>query len=53
MENQRKEIIDDYDFFVNACIGQDRWEKLPAIKKLQVLKIYSKIQELVKKEYIS
>ena len=51
--NQRKEIIDDTDFFVYSIIGEDKWEKIPAVKKLCILKKYSEIQDLIKANYFS
>lgn len=51
--NQRKEIIDDTDFFVYSIIGEEKWEKLSATKKLYILKKYSEIQDLVNANYFS
>lgn len=51
--NRRKEIIDDTDFFVYSVIGEDKWNKIPPIKKLHILKKYSEIQDLINANYFS
>jgi hypothetical protein len=48
-----KEMIDDTDLFIYSIIGEQTWDKIPAIKKIHILKKYSEIQEIVKKNYFS
>lgn len=49
----QKETIDDYDLFISNVIGEKRWAKIPAIKKLQVLKKFAEIQDIAKTDYFS
>jgi hypothetical protein len=49
---QENDIIDDYDLFVNTFIG-DRWHKIPATKKMIILKKFNEIQEAVKNNTFS
>tara|TARA_R100000734_G_C3311538_1_gene102438 strand:- start:450 stop:608 length:159 start_codon:yes stop_codon:yes gene_type:complete len=50
MPQNRNDIVDDCELFVNSIIGED-WHKLPAVKKMIILKKYNEIQEIVKKNY--
>ena len=52
MAQNRNDIVDDCELFVNSIIGED-WHKLPAVKKMIILKKYNEIQEIVKKNYFS
>ena len=47
MEQNKKDILDDYDLFINTFIG-DRWHKIPATKKMFILTQFEKIQKTVK-----
>jgi hypothetical protein len=47
------EILDDYEHFVYAFIGEDEWSRLPAIKKMFILTKLKEIQETVKRNTIS
>lgn len=49
---QENDIIDDYDLFVNTFIGE-RWDKIPATKKMFILKKFNEIQETVKNNTFS
>ena len=46
------EILDDYEHFVYAFIGEDKWNKLPGIKKMLILTKLKEIQETVKRNTI-
>ena len=50
MALQNNDMVDDCELFVNSIIGE-KWDKLPAIKKMIILKKYNEIQEIVKKNY--
>lgn len=48
MENRNQ--IDDCELFVNSIIGK-KWDKIPPLKKMIILKKYTEILEIVKKNY--
>ena len=52
INSSKSDIIDDYDLFVNTFIG-DRWHKIPATKKMIILKKFNEIQETVKSNTFS
>jgi len=44
-------MVDDCELFVNSIIGED-WQRLPAVKKMIILKKFTEIQEIVKTNYL-
>lgn len=51
--NETEQTINDTDLFVYSIIGEDKWEKIPPLKKMSILKLYSEIQDLVNANYFS
>jgi hypothetical protein len=51
MPQKNNDMVDDCELFVNSIIG-DNWQRLPAVKKMIILKKFNEIQEIVKTNYL-
>ena len=49
---KKQNILDDYEHFIFAFIGEDIWNKLPGLQKMFILTKLKEIQETVKRNTI-
>lgn len=45
-------MVEDTDLFIYSIIGEDQWQKIPPIKKINILKKYYEIQKIVNENKI-